>query len=399
MVETSSAEILRGSAGADRDPLPSAMIALSALASILLSACDQNTSAPPYPRSETILDMVMDWSTLRQEAPGSDLWPITWGDDGHQYVSWGDGGGFGGTNREGRVNIGVARIEGNWDRPSFKNIWGGRNAENPNHWAGTTTSAIGKSVGIISIDDRLYMWINGIERYAYEECWISESLDGGASWSKRAWGFTNSDLLAVPTFIQFGRGYRNARDSYVYTYFKYMRNPDEKWAGRTPEARIPPDGRLVLARVHRDSVMDRDAYQWFAGKDEEGAPLWSSNIADKRSVFEEPAGIRAVAVAFNQGLGRYILTNTHYDLGSNLGVFEAPEPWGPWSTVKYWNDNGSGNRFAPDDMVGGHLIHSLSNKWTSADGREFSMIFSDWDDWTHVRGRFITNDTVSTPNQ
>jgi hypothetical protein len=45
-------------------------------------------------------------------APGSDLWLVTWGADGHLYTSQGDGGGFGGTNSKGSVSVGFARIDG-----------------------------------------------------------------------------------------------------------------------------------------------------------------------------------------------------------------------------------------------------------------------------------------------
>ncbi|HJX09709.1 MAG TPA: hypothetical protein VJ733_04335 [Candidatus Binatia bacterium] len=41
-------------------------------------------------------------STLRNLAPYSDNWCITWADNDHQYTSWGDGGGFGGDQKDGR---------------------------------------------------------------------------------------------------------------------------------------------------------------------------------------------------------------------------------------------------------------------------------------------------------
>ena len=38
----------------------------------------------PYPPSETIAGIEFEVSTRRTEAPGSDIWPITWADDDHQ---------------------------------------------------------------------------------------------------------------------------------------------------------------------------------------------------------------------------------------------------------------------------------------------------------------------------
>src|SRR5688572_16126470 len=69
----------------------------------------------PYEASAIIGGWRLDWSTHQRHAPGSDNWPITWAGDDHQYTAWGDGGGFGGSNSDRRVSLGVARIEGTWD--------------------------------------------------------------------------------------------------------------------------------------------------------------------------------------------------------------------------------------------------------------------------------------------
>src|SRR5262245_3667829 len=69
-------------------------------------------SVAPYPPSNIISGLQWDWSTHRKLAPGSDLWPVTWASDGNLYAAWGDGGGFGGTDSDGRVSMGFARLEG-----------------------------------------------------------------------------------------------------------------------------------------------------------------------------------------------------------------------------------------------------------------------------------------------
>ena len=72
----------------------------------LLTACQPVEISPPYPQSTKIREIVFDWSSHISLARGSDNWPITWADDDHQYTSWGDGGGFGGSNSKGRVSLG-----------------------------------------------------------------------------------------------------------------------------------------------------------------------------------------------------------------------------------------------------------------------------------------------------
>ena len=99
--------------------------------SLLICAATPATSQatkPPYAPGPVIAKMTFDWSTHRRAAQGSDNWQLTWAADGHQYGAWGDGGGFGGTNSDGRVSLGVARIEGPWDAFTGVNVRGGKNA-------------------------------------------------------------------------------------------------------------------------------------------------------------------------------------------------------------------------------------------------------------------------------
>ena len=79
---------------------------------------------PPYPPSPIIHNVTFDFSSLTRGAPGSDEWPITWAEDDNLYTAWGDGGGFSGTNSDGRVSFGVARIKGTGDNWDGLNIWG-----------------------------------------------------------------------------------------------------------------------------------------------------------------------------------------------------------------------------------------------------------------------------------
>src|SRR5215471_5155223 len=80
----------------------------------LLLAAVAGPAAPqaPYPPSEVFQSITWHWETYKTAALGSDLWPVTWGADDQLYAAWGDGGGFGGSDTDGRVALGFARIEG-----------------------------------------------------------------------------------------------------------------------------------------------------------------------------------------------------------------------------------------------------------------------------------------------
>src|SRR5271157_5329957 len=110
---------------------------------------------PPYPPSPVIREITWHWETYKTAAPGSDLWPVTWGPDDHQYTAWGDGGGFGGTDSDGRVSMGFARIEGPPENYRGINVNGGKSPQPP-----ATFPKKGKTAGVAFVDGVLYASIN-----------------------------------------------------------------------------------------------------------------------------------------------------------------------------------------------------------------------------------------------
>jgi hypothetical protein len=327
----------------------------------------------PYPPSPIIKEMIIDWETLDRRANGSDNWPVTWAEDNHQYTSWGDGGGFGGSNQDGRVSLGLARIEGDWDNYQGSNVWGGIDPEN-------LATFEGKSYGILALHGQLYKWVSpGSNHHNYREARLAVSLDSGATWKTEEWAFTQEDKIVLPTFLQFGMDYSGARDNYVYIYAIRLQD------GRRLEVQKP--GQIDLIRVPAGKLSEQFAYQYFSGMDTEGKPIWVTDPKDRRPVFENPQGVGwNVSVSYNAGLSRYLLATEHSrSFEGNLSLFDAPEPWGPWTTVGYYNQW---------EDAGSNFFWNFSNKWTSEDGEEFTLIYTgigDSDAWHSVRGRFMLN--------
>lgn len=352
----------------------------------------------PYPPSPVIADMVLDWSTHQRHAQGSDNFQLTWADDDHQYGAWGDGGGFGGTNSDGRVGLGFARVEGQWNNYRGFNVWGGKGAENPAQFTG-------KSWGTICVDGVLYSWVvpdvpdTGGPRDHYRYIELARSTDHGASWSKASWRWEGQDNLIVPTFLVCGKDNRAAQDDYVYSYFirpQYVGVHQRGDEGFGLEVHKP--GALFLARVPQDRIFaGRDAYEWFTGMNG-GQPSWGL-LTEKRSVFENPDGTGwCVSASYNPGLDRYFLATEHrVSHAGVMGLFDAPEPWGPWTTVKYWTlDDRFGQRRPGSalDWANNIFFFSFAPKWLSADGRSFTLVFTgggngkDNDSMNTVRGTF-----------
>lgn len=349
----------------------------------------------PYPPSRVIGGVQIDWSTHHRDAVGSDNFMMTWADDDHQYGLWGDGGGFGGDNRKFRVHLGVARIEGPPEAFSAFNRFGHR--ENSEHEADIR----GKSWGIVAVDGILYAWIHpdppegggGQWSSIFSEARLFRSADQGASWQPAPWAFTaEEDGLVGGNILQFGRDYTDARDRFVYHYLVEAMQPDASLGS------LQRPGRIVLLRVPKDRLFERDAYEVYAGV-REGRPRWSSNLSDHRPILDDPNGVGVpIGISYHPDLKRYLLCtqNTEFRSG-NWSMFEAAEPWGSWSTVLYltqskgtwFGQNNDGPHEVPPNTFFWHFL----TKWM--EGRDVSLNFTgggrgkDNDSFNTVRVRLL----------
>jgi hypothetical protein len=338
---------------------------------------------PPYPPSNVIASLSFNDRTARTEAPGSDIFPITWAADDELYTAWGDGGGFGGNNVLGRVLLGIARISGGRDNYRGFNIAGGVDAPNPAPFGG-------KSEGILALRDTLYLWRDGDASspgyFKFFELWRSD--DRGATWGSTGVRFSKPDGgdfaegdagMFAPAFCQFGRGYTGARDEFVYVYAPDIIDPTH-WNVRTP-------GRINLLRVPRAQIETKTAYEFFAGVDPQGQARWTSASAERQPTWADPVnGTHRIAVSYNPALKRYLLTTITIDRTGWFSVYDAPEPWGPWTHVQTEHNPERWGRLT--------IIFTFVNKWLSSDGREFVLVHTRNDHWSSIEGRF---ELVSSP--
>lgn len=314
-------------------------------------------AGPPYPPSAVLADITWHWDSLRTAAPGSDLWPVTWAEDGDIYTAWGDGGGFGGNDSDGRVALGFARISGTPDDYRAANVNGGKGALFP-----ASFPRAGKAEALAAVGPTLYAWVNLQDGpwpdVNYALAW---SANRGASWALCPWRFERgAGRLKPGAFLNFGRAYTGVPRplaGYVYFYASPQGNRKD----------------IFLGRVAVQQVRDQTAYRFFAGLDGR-RPRWSHQAEDAVSVFHDEHDMGDTAsVVYMPALKRYLLTTFHQGPGQ-LGVFDAPDPWGPWTTVAYYEDwGGMGAR-------GVGLTCSFPAKWMSPDGRNVWCVFSAYGD-------------------
>ncbi len=253
----------------------------------------------------------------------------------------------------------------------------------PPAWSGTNISGgvhplsesiipnvFGGTKDIFSVGGVLYMYV------AYNQVWDVNSLlrstDFGQTWQDQGVIFSASDNFSPGGVLQFGKDNQGAPDSYVYVY----------------SASSFADG-VALARVDKNQLSNRSAYQFFSGFDGNGKPQWTSNAGQKQPVFTDPAGTEwGTTAVYDPYLHRYLLTVRHNGESGEWGLFDSDHPWGPWTTVAYGKDFPSWT-YSPDPDGASEdrpaYMHSFPQKWMSSDGKTLWQIFDRGDQLNLVK--------------
>jgi hypothetical protein len=154
---------------------------------------------------------------------------------------------------------------------------------------------------------------------------------------------------------------------------------------------------MVLARVPKDRITERSAYQFFSGLDERQRPRWSREVADRAAVLKDQGRCYRAGITYSAGLKRYLWVqiipetrgkkaDTRFEGG--FGIYDAPEPWGPWTTV-YFTEKWD---------VGPGESASLPTKWMSADGKTVHLVFSGDDSFAARKASLATGSAGKSPS-
>ncbi len=320
-------------------------------------AAANNKGRTPYSPSPVIKGI--RWApakTIVRKAKGSDNWPITWADDDNQYTAYGDGWGFEPKTKE-KLSLGIAKIIGS--PPDFN----GTNVRTETGERVGQGARGAKASGMLMVDGVLYMLVRNTGNSQ-----LAWSADHGENWTWCDWKFKAG--FGAPTFLNFGRNYAGAPDRFVYIY---SHNADSAYE---------PADEMVMARVPKNEIRNRGAYEFFKGIDNSDRPVWTKNIRERGAVFVNPGNCYRSQISYNMGQKRYlwcqVLPASKHPQGTRFqggfGVYDAPQPWGPWTTV-FYTENWD---------VGPGETSSLPTKWMSADGKTCHLLFSG-DDCFSVR--------------
>lgn len=273
-----------------------------------------------------------------EAAVKGDTFPVTWAADGLIYTACGDpcwGGKPGGD-----MGLDVESIRGtpaDWKiaKVNVMPDYIGAGGLGP------------KPTGMLALDGALYLacqnWNGGripevakpLNDIAMEtgHGWdgqIIVSHDRGLTWQPSITGHTAPMFpgrsFASPAFINAGREHAGAPDAWIYAI------SGEGWDN---------GNACRLGRVARDRILDAGAWQWVGGYAADGQPQWTGELAKAVPVLVHPGYLGTVEMVYLSRLGRYLLLSWHHkvkascDAGSELVIYDAPQPWGPFTLVHH----------------------------------------------------------------
>ena len=378
--------------------------AIMALAAACSGAVAVGAAEPPYPPSDYITKMTLDWATYRRDAQEADNWHTTWASDGKLYSSWGDGGGLGAGAEKISVSIGLARLSGSTAASvTGQNLVGGLSPSLakcfPSLGLAMERRARGKHVAfpcvgqglhakswsLLALDRTLYMFVSpGSTTKGYEEARLVKAPLGSAKFAKADWAFRRTDNVPLlhPNLAQAGRNLADSAHVYAYAtrYAPFKDYGLHKGPGNA--------GEIHLLRAAKGAdLMRRESWEFYAGS----PGSWTRSQSGSRAVILDPNAVGwNTSAIYDKGLGRWLVSTQHEDRSAGkIGIFEAPEPYGPWRTVYYETLSNAEKDVPPRSYYAAFLANSFAEG-----GSRFTLTFTGGDvldSLNLVDGRFTLN--------
>ena len=330
-----------------------------------------------YPRSKYI--MGIEWLSERIGYPvpeiKGDTYPMTWGPDNEIYTASGDPlwGGSGDDRLSAYSGLDVEKFIGSPEDYKIIKLnemidyvgWGGNGP---------------KPTGMICVDGLLYLAVQNMRRTQTPPFGLgsqhgsdaqiifsqyNNDKDRGTLWTPSFENINKKEVMfpgykfGGPSFVNFGKNNENARDDYVYAV------SGDQWDNGS---------NIRLGRVLKDKIMLRECWEWVCAYTHTGDAVWSNKLDDSMPVLSMYKCVGCPEMVYLKSINRYILMTWRlhedfsYNNGTDLFIFESPEPWGPFSLV-YFEEYWEGKTFNP-------YCPRLPLKWVEPDGVTCWMQYS-----------------------
>jgi hypothetical protein len=315
----------------------------------------------------------------------ADTWYPSWASDGNMYSGWTDGEiGEESVHSSGRAKArtGNARIAGDdplnlqvtslGSQPASAEPYGGRypsaNLVHDGIWYYGTYA--------IDFDPDVpeYSWavLGPVPGFRisrdYGKTWIDSPLSPAHPLFPESGKNGQKVKMGTPHFVDFGRNMEYSPDGKAYLVGHGASDPDAK--PRTANLSWIAGDEIYLARVRPspETINRLEEYEFYAGHDPAGRPVWSRHFADIKPLIAWNNRMGCVTITYDAPLKRYLMCITDGWPGvenMNTYVLESRDLTGPWRLVTYMKDFGQQGYFA-----------HFPSKFISADGRTAWLSYS-----------------------
>jgi len=174
--------------------------------------------------------------------------------------------------------------------------------------------------------------------------------------------------IGSPHFVDFGKDMQHSPDGKAYLVAHGANPADPHW--RFWNASWITGDEIYLLRVTPtpENINDPSKYEFAAGRDARGNPVWTSDFGKIAPILEWNNAMGCVTVTYDAPLKKFLMFVT--DGGNtcarmNTYLLESDALTGPWRLVTYMKDFGEQAYFV-----------NAPTKFISADGRTIWLLYS-----------------------
>jgi hypothetical protein len=207
------------------------------------------------------------------------------------------------------------------------------------------------------------------------------SIDYGKTWTPsplspskplfpepaKMWGAVK---MGAPHFVDFGKNMEHSPDSKAYLVGMGAEDADPQ--PRYANLSWISADQAYLARVTPsiENINDFKKYEFFAGHDAAGKPLWTSDFAQIKPLLDWNNNMGDATVTYDAPLKKYLMCVTDgWPTCAQMRTYllESEAITGPWKLVTYMKDFGQSAYFV-----------NFPSKFISADGKTLWMCYSNY---------------------
>ncbi len=180
--------------------------------------------------------------------------------------------------------------------------------------------------------------------------------------------YGNPVKIGAPHFVDFGKNMEHSPDGKAYLVSHGADLADTKWRFWNDSWITGDQVYLLRVTPSVENINDASKYEFYAGKDEKGIPVWTKDFKKIKPLLEWNNNMGCVTITYNVPLKKYLMCVT--DGGNtvsrmNTYILESDRIDGDWKIITYMKEFGTQAYFV-----------NIPSKFISDDGETMWLLYS-----------------------